>query len=1028
MKLLALHLSDLHAREGEEALCAGIATNIVTSIGQLARSHDTILVVFSGDIAWSGKPQEYAACHQFFSVLAQMRSGAGTPPIVVTTPGNHDLNFETETRDHVDAREKAQRLGHSTLDTQQTLQSLQKPYRDFHTQFVTPPKSKNTVHGVTSLRYSPELVVVDIDSASHAAKECRPGQILLPSDLDACLVALLSDAPADIRIAITHFPPSYYSEASRRTLAEALPGRVDAILTGHEHAPSAFYLTPMSARAADCVPCIHLESGALRGSGHDAKSMRVISIDTATRRLAQMDVSPLGESAELPTPTWNMLPDRCGLAWSVSRLAADYRAAIMRLGVALHHKRRADITLDDVFVYPNLRRVQTLVDKRADEDLHDHPLAALRQHKHIVVQGAEKSGKTSLARRTLLDALANGLCTVILDGPLLSSRSEDGWRQAIADQARATFGPNGAADLVRTPPANRCIIIDNWPPPIKSRHAKLLADYIHREFGLVMLLTRKDLMFECMMSTDPDTRQLADSLASYATYDILRFGRAKRAELIAKWHAMGTEGGALSYVDAKKQQAAETLVGDLLGRFVPSWPLYVLLVLQTMESAQPMSAGAASHGSLYESLIKSALLDAFGQAAEVDAVFHFLAFASGQMPPNGQPTSLAELAHHHATYTSEQYIERNFESDLRGLQGARIVAVANNQVTFVYEYIELFFRAMHLAAHLRDSSNTSIRKQIDTLAGQIWNQRTANLVLFLAYLDQTGQVMEALLAKASTIFTDFAEFDMGVGVPALDNLVRISPTLTLDRQDPEANRRRMLQDVDATEDAVANELEEPSGLKDDAEYKQIQDLSRSYRTIQIIGQIIRVFPGSVAGKHRLRLAQASASLALRTLGFMMESAARSKQFVLERLRNVVRQQHPEALPAAVSVQAEAMLYGICESLAFSVVKHAGAAVSLPSLRPLHAAMRKFPSPNTSLDVILLSIELDAYDDFPRAAIIKAFQEADKSGHMLTADVVRHLAWQHMHTFAVDYKDRQAICEPLRIRNDVRLINPDEKTS
>jgi 3',5'-cyclic AMP phosphodiesterase CpdA len=104
MRLAVLHLSDIHFRKTGNPVSAKV-DQIVSALLSADPGVTLCLVIVSGDIAFSGDPDEYAAALHFLLQLAQKAQALrpGMTLIHLTVPGNHDCSLpkpeEVEKRD-----------------------------------------------------------------------------------------------------------------------------------------------------------------------------------------------------------------------------------------------------------------------------------------------------------------------------------------------------------------------------------------------------------------------------------------------------------------------------------------------------------------------------------------------------------------------------------------------------------------------------------------------------------------------------------------------------------------------------------------------------------------------------------------------------------------------------------------------------------------------------------------------------------------------------------------------------------------
>ncbi|MBI3395169.1 MAG: metallophosphoesterase, partial [Spirochaetia bacterium] len=102
MTIGLLHLSDIHFKGDGSSPISGRDGVIAGTLAAAEPDCGAYVVLISGDLAFSGKPQEYAEAEQFLNRLRTALSQLNAQPSVqmVAIPGNHDCNFEhnSETR------------------------------------------------------------------------------------------------------------------------------------------------------------------------------------------------------------------------------------------------------------------------------------------------------------------------------------------------------------------------------------------------------------------------------------------------------------------------------------------------------------------------------------------------------------------------------------------------------------------------------------------------------------------------------------------------------------------------------------------------------------------------------------------------------------------------------------------------------------------------------------------------------------------------------------------------------------------
>ncbi|HRT55815.1 MAG TPA: metallophosphoesterase [Candidatus Paceibacterota bacterium] len=151
MKLLILHLSDIHVRKDTNA-CLSRLDKVAPAIANEVPDVVAAVIVVSGDIAFSGAKEEYAiALPHLQAVKTELARRLRDVPIhCLAVPGNHDCDF----RDAGSIREIViEKLNNDPAvpfadDACDACTAVQKEFFGFLTSYqtVTPSKEKRRVY------------------------------------------------------------------------------------------------------------------------------------------------------------------------------------------------------------------------------------------------------------------------------------------------------------------------------------------------------------------------------------------------------------------------------------------------------------------------------------------------------------------------------------------------------------------------------------------------------------------------------------------------------------------------------------------------------------------------------------------------------------------------------------------------------------------------------------------------------------------------------------------------------------------
>lgn len=96
MTAVVLHISDIHVRSAEDPILKR-APDIARATYAALPNASAVLVVVSGDIAFSGEREQYEAALAFFETLREeIQREKPVPVYFIPCPGNHDCDFSKD--------------------------------------------------------------------------------------------------------------------------------------------------------------------------------------------------------------------------------------------------------------------------------------------------------------------------------------------------------------------------------------------------------------------------------------------------------------------------------------------------------------------------------------------------------------------------------------------------------------------------------------------------------------------------------------------------------------------------------------------------------------------------------------------------------------------------------------------------------------------------------------------------------------------------------------------------------------------
>ena len=277
-----LHISDIHMRP-RDAWSQDVVRRAMCEDVERQRADLPIdFVLISGDLAYSGKPEEYTLVGQFFDALAT--AAHIQTERIFCVPGNHDIDRDRQKLCFRGARATLQDpnstdgfLASPIADDFQTLLQRQNGYRAFQGTYFPNQERTVTLDGLGYVSFMTidgvRLAILGLDSAWLAEGGMDDHLKLLIGErqvLNAIGLVCESGDPPHIVAAMAHHPPHLLQDFDRRTVQARIEAFCQFLHCGHLHNPET---RPTGNN------CLTLAAGASFETRHTQNTYSVVTLD-----------------------------------------------------------------------------------------------------------------------------------------------------------------------------------------------------------------------------------------------------------------------------------------------------------------------------------------------------------------------------------------------------------------------------------------------------------------------------------------------------------------------------------------------------------------------------------------------------------------------------------------------------------------------------------------------------------------------------------------------------------------------------
>lgn len=1004
MKLAIIQLSDIHL-QGASDVANRYLPDVATVLNAVSFPPvENIIVAVCGDVAYSGKPAEYeAATDALENLTRQIEAITTKKPDVIVLPGNHDcdLSLGDAVRDLLlqSIPEGKTRLSDKSVIEQCT--KVQRPFWQFASTvgFTQPTVDRDHIY----LEYRFDFVGKSVrfrcyNTAWVSTLPEQPGRMALPRDY---FRNHESEPACDLTISVLHHPTNWLTPVRKREFDVVLDHCSDLVLFGHEHLPEEYTKSDFDGNKVG-----YLYGGVFQRNPTDCPGyFNVIIVDLAAASFQVHKYERQGKSfvATQTGREWIPLGPRSPEIISGFRLKQSTVDYLEDPEIEFAHGSGRRLSLGDVFVNPDFTNVSPEPTETGIEETKllkaDDFDAFLRDKKKLLILGPERSGRTSLAKKIFWSLFREGIIPLLLPGERLKGSGTDAFADVIRRTVEKHYDSPNISLFDRTPSAKRALIIDAFEHArMTARQRAAFITHAETKFDFIIALGTPLMMVEEV--TSGLVRE--ETLPNFSRLEIRELGRAGRRRMARRWHSIGatTDYSAIE----ERVVESERIIDALLGKsFLPAYPVFILSFLQSIESSRPMD-NIGSYGYHYEAFITMAL-SRHASHISLDIKYQFLSeFAYSLFSSGSEAMDQHELVNFHKQYCEKYGIDPDRKDLMEALIHSRLLELFDEAFRFKYSYGYYFFVARYFRDHIDEPG---IRDSIVELSKNLHVESNANIWIFLAHLSKNPFLIETIVQQAAAIFSEFVPIRLADDVSFVRSLANFVPKLALPGTTPQQNTERHYDELDALDRKTRGDV----NLDNSDDRSIIRQLDAMIRTIQVLGQVLKNFPGSLTAVEKFTIVDEGVSVGLRGLAFFLKLMEDEKEDIFRFFEERVALRfggspNDEELKKRV----RAGLFWFLRLGIFGMIKLISHALGAKGEEATYAKV--VSARNTpALRLIDISIALDTLQ-IPKHKILKLYD--DLRDDVLNRHLVESLVARHLYLFPVPNNVKDELCRKLGI--------------
>jgi hypothetical protein len=1010
-KILFLHLSDIHIKSSDNAILNRAPLIASTTFSRSPEIH-TIAIILSGDIAWSGIRSEYILAEKFIkSLIEEIRQE--NEKICIETfvcPGNHDCDFSL----HDDTRDAV--LGKiRSLDGVPPSASLIKTATSVQNEFFKFRENVSKYNWICSNKLSWQTSInigsytIGIRSLNIAwmseLKE-KQGTLVYPA---TAVEPFSFNKSRGLHVTLLHHPFNWLGQATYRNFQSTVRNESHIIFTGHEHFQNIGEVTDLRS-----TPSIFIEGGVLfEKNSPQHSTFNIVIVDLENEQYTTELYSWNGEyySPEVDNEAWGSLRALPVKGHQTYELNSDFKNSLTDPGANFSHSAKKKLLIDDIFVWPELLCIDDpgLVKKQVSGS---HLEDIQNLNSGVFIKGDEKTGKSTLLRQYFSSYFERGYLPLYFRGAWFKQSHQKEPLKALKFALEKEYKKFNHELWLQQSKNQRVLLLDDvdsssLTPQVLSKCLTGLFDY----FSAIIVTSKDGSAAMDLLSIDR-----IEALNHFTQYEIREFGHKKRFELVCKWAEIGgkeEESSArwMTTID-KWEKDLTTAVGR---QFIPAVPIFLLTLLQSIESGRVADLQNSAFGHYYSFLVTSALQNIGIEQEQWGEIINYCANLAWFIHrSDGKNISEKELEVFNSSFSSE-FIRVIYTQRLRELLEAGFLVKMDDEISFKYPYLYYYFLGLYLADRIHEQN---IKDVIKNLCDDLHLRENANILLFTSHHTKSPIIYERISSALESCFDKNKVFCFEQDVKTLNSLVESAPQLIYHEEPTHITRAKMREQQDRDEE-VSSQIDDDVA----AGANIIAAMTRLFRGMEILGQFLKNHYGSTKNSTKEELIDKLLQSALRGLNGTTELLRQNTEALTIHIERIIADRQPLMGKEETNTVAKKIVFDILGMITYGFIQKATSSVGSSYLK--NNLEKVVENSNTlAYSLIEMSYRFDLPDSIPFTKLKQINKRVEKN--IFSSSLLRSMALRHLHLFKVTYKDKQKLCEELGITLSKQLALQHER--
>ncbi len=1019
MKLFILHISDLHITEDMDL--SQVQASHVAGVLQrhtLNPAEESVLILVSGDVTFSGKLEEYLVAIDYFTSLRTHIQELGIDDVTfIFVPGNHDVDFSStsaSTRQIVlKNRDSLTSLDTSSLGLVLNAQSNFWDFMEVFSGKTVSSPIKKLVDSLTLEYYGKKIGLLMVNTSWASAKKEKPSTLVTDQGIFeqfSTTDKFKEFRECDIRLSLLHHPYQWFEEESKKHLQSYLEDVSDMIVFGHEHLSNIYVKDNFTERKNYYIHGAALVPHDLEGSAFNLMELELDNMTESLFCYYKGPVDALYDMVDNPVKKRRISIERYKKD-NVHLKQEFYDRWLNDLGYTIHHKYANELKLDDIFVLPDfgqyLGKDKYIYVK--DNDYYD----IILNSKRIIISAEDQYGKTTILKDLYKYFLDNKIIPLYLQGEDIKFGKEDDIRKYLENAYGKQYQDSCLNMIAQSSSDSKVVLIDDFDSIMLSKVSlEHFYSVIMSKFDYVVITTK-----DTGILNRSDCMELINEIHDeYVHLFILESGKYVLNKLVRKWLRLNETFKQIVdpvAFDSKVDELFKRVLGVQNESLFEHTILSQLTILSILDSDYD-EKNISQYAHVYKPLITMQIIRAFAsdqhnitKTLAILGVIAYRVYIIGENNPTYMfdDTLVQDSIHEYF----EDFGERMGITKLINvaIESELFVETESSLYRFKYNYVYYYFVAQYLYNNAVDSN---------ILYENIHYEPNANILLLLSYEygSRNNPVFDQLVSRVDKMYDEYELYDFQK-INSFSNPEYIRDVITEQKEvaaTPEEfekvdeQRANYLQSVDESDKKrrkLVKEISDNDGLD------MVKDLHSALKTLEIISEILKNYSPQIKKDSKEKAITKSISLIQRITYYFSLELEKSLLSIQEFMHEKIEKDEEISIPensTEVLNSVVAYLSRIWERVVYSSLGRAEKIVDNKSLIEFFQTIRNNNGGNFYKITAIMQKIKNMEGHFPISDIEK-FLSKDNPDYF-SKSLLNHFIFQSLKIRKYDYREKQRV--------------------